>query len=360
MEPDDRQPFRPDPADDVPHRPGGEVTRRPQALSGFAPDGSSVLAEPSPRRRLAERLAAARKLVRAEYVFYASLAAFAVLAVLAHLYAYFSWDVRATLALQSLPVPGLLPFMRAVSTFGDSWHGWALAALALFAFYARRRRTEMFALLLSVGGGELVNRFVKWLVGRPRPVPALVRVSGHWARESFPSGHVTFYVCLFGFLFFVAYGVLRRGSAARRVCLTLAALPVVSIGASRVYLGAHWMSDVLGAYLLSGLWLALSLHFYQNWKARSTFHQDELKRRTHPPPTDESSGTDDTRRRSHDRRAPPRVCSGCLNARASLTSAAARHQRGRSRVGRRTYRACRRSRRPAAMRRSPASWRDNP
>jgi undecaprenyl-diphosphatase len=123
----------------------------------------------------------------------------------------------------------------------------------------------------------LINRVVKWLVGRPRPTLALVHVSGDWARESFPSGHVTFYVCFFGFLFFVAYALLRRGTLARRITLALAALPVLLIGCSRVYLGAHWASDVLGAYLLSGIWLAFTLHLYRRWKARSTFHKEELK-----------------------------------------------------------------------------------
>ncbi|MFN2598185.1 MAG: phosphatase PAP2 family protein [Pyrinomonadaceae bacterium] len=249
---------------------GSDVASRLTALAG----------EPSPGRRRSERVVAARKLVRAEYVYLAALAAFAVLAVFAHLYAYFAWDVRVTLALQSLPAAWMLPFMRAVSTFGDSWHGWALAALTMLAFAARRRRTEMLALLFSVGAGELVNRVVKWLVGRGRPAPTLVRVSGAWARESFPSGHVTFYVCYFGFLFFVAYALLRRGTNARRVVLTLTALPVLLVGFSRVYLGAHWASDVLGGYLLSGLWLALTLHLYRRWKARSTFHQDENKVQT--------------------------------------------------------------------------------
>jgi undecaprenyl-diphosphatase len=236
---------------------------------------ASLTGEPSPRRRLVERLAAARKLVRAEYVFYVALAAFAVLAVFAHLYVYFAWDLRFSLALQSLDAPGMLAFMRAVSAFGDSWHGWALTALTLLAFYLRRRRTETFALLFAVGGGELVNRLVKWLVGRVRPTDALVRVSGIWARESFPSGHVAFYVCFFGFLFFASYALLRRGSNARRICLTLLALPIALIGFSRIYLGAHWASDVVGAYLLSGIWLALTLHLYRRWKARSTFHRDD-------------------------------------------------------------------------------------
>jgi undecaprenyl-diphosphatase len=238
-----------------------------------------------------ERLLAARKLVRAEAVFFAALAAFAVLALCAHAYAYFAWDVRTTLFLQSLPVPGLLAFMRAVSVFGDSWHGWALTALALLAFSARRRRTEMFALLFSVGGGELVNRVVKLAIGRPRPVAALVRVSGSWARESFPSGHVAFYVCYFGFLFFAGFALLPRATNVRRAALASTALPVLLIGLSRIYLGAHWASDVLGAYLLSGAWLALSIHLYRHWKARSTFHREEVSAAVAQSAADETTAS---------------------------------------------------------------------
>lgn len=242
-------------------------------------------AEESPeeaRARIAERRAAARKLSRAEVGYAVALIIFAVLALFAHAYAYFAWDLEATRALQTRA--SLLPLMRAASTFGDSWHGWALTVVALVIFLARRRRTEACALFVSVAGGELTNRIIKWLVGRPRPVPALVHVSGEWARESFPSGHVTFYVCFFGFLFFAAYGVLHRGTNARRVALALSALPVLLIGCSRVYLGAHWTSDVLGAYLLSGVWLAFSLHLYRRWKARSTMHPEEKKQKAEARP----------------------------------------------------------------------------
>jgi undecaprenyl-diphosphatase len=228
------------------------------------------LAPASPQRRRETR-----RLRRAEYAYAVGLAAFAVLAVLAKANAYFAWDVSVANAVQSIPLPGMLEFMEAVSLGGNGVNSWALVGAAMLAFFAFRRRSEAFGVLLSTGGGSALNRLFKYLVARPRPTLEHVRVSGEWANESFPSGHVTFYVCFFGFLFFVAYALLPKGSNVRRVACALAALPVLLVGLSRVYLGAHWPSDTLGAYLFSGLWLAFSLDLYRRWKRRATFHTEE-------------------------------------------------------------------------------------
>jgi undecaprenyl-diphosphatase len=229
-------------------------------------------AEAPPRAR--SRWHAVRRLWRAEAVYAAGLAAFAVLAVFARLYAYFGWDLTAARSLQSSSIPGLFGLMSAASVFGNGLTPWVLTTLTAIAFFAFGRRSETAGLILSAGGGELVNRIIKAIIGRPRPLSDLVRVSVYPATESFPSGHVTFYVCYFGFLFFVAYALLPRGSTARRAALVLSALPVLLVGLSRVYLGAHWPSDTLGAYLFSGLWLAFSIDMYRRWKQRATFHPE--------------------------------------------------------------------------------------
>ena len=230
--------------------------------------------EVSPQGR-AKRRRETRRLRRAEFAYAGGLAAFAVLAVFAKANAYFAWDKTVANAVQSITLPGMETFMQVVSLMGNGVTSWAIVGATLAVFFAFRRRSEAFGLMLSACGGPMINRLVKYLVARPRPTMEHVRVSGEWANESFPSGHVTFYVCFFGFLFFVAYALLPKGSNLRRAACALAALPVLLVGLSRVYLGAHWPSDTLGAYLFSGLWLAFSLDLYRRWKRRATFHTEE-------------------------------------------------------------------------------------
>ena len=227
--------------------------------------------------RVSLRRRAARRLLRAETLYAVMLVGFAVLAAFAYFNAYFGWDLRVAHSLQNLPVPGLLDFMRFVSVFGNKWKPYAITTLTTIIFLAFGRRSEAAGLVLSAGGSAVLNGLIKILIARPRPTLELVRVQVDLQTQSFPSGHVTFYVCYFGFLFFVAYALLPLRSVARRLALTLTALPIALVGFSRVYLGAHWPSDTLGAYLMGGLWLAFSLHMYRIWKERSTFHPEEVK-----------------------------------------------------------------------------------
>lgn len=223
------------------------------------------------------RRRAARRLLRAETLYAIMLLAFAVLAAFAYINTYFAWDLRIERGLQNLPVWGLQELMRGVSVFGNKWKPYALTTVTAIVFIAFGRRSEAAGLVLSAGGSAVLNGLLKMLIARPRPTQELVTVQVDLQTQSFPSGHVTFYVCYFGFLFFVAYALLPLRSVMRRAALTLTALPIALVGFSRVYLGAHWPSDTLGAYLMGGLWLAFSLHFYRLWKERGTFHPEEAR-----------------------------------------------------------------------------------
>jgi membrane-associated phospholipid phosphatase len=246
--------------------PGDELSEMKESAAIETPVVATV-----PRRR------ALRRLWRAETVYIVALGAFAVLAIFAYLDPYFSWDLKISSAFNwdHFTPPGLVDLMRFVSFFGNGWTPYALSAATVFLFLIFSRRSEAAALTMSTAGSGLINSLMKLLISRPRPSPAQIPIYRDTVTQSFPSGHVTFYVCFFGFLFFVAYALLPRGRAVRSIALTLTALPVLLVGPSRIYLGAHWPSDTLGGYLWSGVWLAFSLLMYRRWKERRTLHGEE-------------------------------------------------------------------------------------
>src|SRR6185503_7608434 len=85
--------------------------------------------------------------------------------------------------------------------------------------------------------------------------------------KSFPSGHVVMVTTFYGFLAFLVFTLLKPSWGRTALLVVFAAL-IVLMGPSRIYLGQHWFSDVMGAYLLGGLWLALTIMFYRWGKQR--------------------------------------------------------------------------------------------
>src|ERR1044072_8177994 len=110
-----------------------------------------------------------RRLWRAEVFYALGLAAFAGVAVLAHAYAYFAWDLSLARAIQSFDSPAWAAFMDWVSVFGNHWTPHALPAARALVCLAGGRRSEAFGLILSTGGGSLLSHTFKALVARPRP-----------------------------------------------------------------------------------------------------------------------------------------------------------------------------------------------
>lgn len=170
-------------------------------------------------------------------------------------------DLEATLALQSIAAPWFKELMVAVSIFG--WSPWSVVSVVAAASLVTLWLGYKSGLYLAgiVGLQALVNYVIKELVARPRPTDPPVWVYRPEAGFSFPSGHVMFYTVFFGFLLFLAWRYLQPGWLRGLLIATLAAL-IVLVGFSRIYLGAHWLSDVVAGYLLGGLILWMAIEVY--------------------------------------------------------------------------------------------------
>lgn len=202
-------------------------------------------------------------------VYLVALALFGGLAFWVHIHPLLAVDVVITREFQEDQSPWLNAFMIAVSYLGNTrWLFVGLITLTALAFWFLRLRLEALALVFINLTSELLNVLAKLLIARPRPSQPLVDVIQHASGASFPSGHVMSYVAYWGTLFTFSLILFNRKRWWLTGLLILSGLFVVLVGPSRIYLGDHWASDVLGAYLLSGLWLWVCLWVYTKLKAR--------------------------------------------------------------------------------------------
>ena len=126
-------------------------------------------------------------------------------------------------------------------------------AVGLYFFFRRRTWRPLALLAAAVAGAIGLYGIVKPVVGRPRP-PAAIWI-GHYTGAAFPSGHATQSAAFYAMLAIV----LGAGLSVRRraILWSAAALVVLIVGASRIYLAAHWLTDVLAGYALGASWVAI-------------------------------------------------------------------------------------------------------
>ena len=141
------------------------------------------------------------------------------------------------------------------------WLATVTALAVLYCWHRKHLRLALFLVVTSVGGG-LLDTAVKVAVDRPRP--ALEFPIATAFGKSFPSGHAMSSVVVYGSLLLVFFPVMT--GAWRRRALTGVVALVLVIGFTRLALGVHYISDVLGGYVLGMAWLAASTAAFSIWR----------------------------------------------------------------------------------------------
>ena len=166
------------------------------------------------------------------------------------------------------------PLLTKVMLFFTHLHStWGIIALSsLLAIYWMRSRAWdwLLTLVLTVPAGMLVNLLLKNIFQRVRPVFDVPLLSLN--TYSFPSGHAAAATLFYGVL--AAWLISRTASWRWRAFIVLgAALMVALVGLSRIYLGVHYLSDVLAAMAASGCWLSFSLTAVETSRRRRRLRQ---------------------------------------------------------------------------------------
>lgn len=190
---------------------------------------------------------------------------FIPLAFLAKSHAYFSIDLKVASFIQSLSFPYLKNLMIFISFPGYGIQKYIIPLIIASVLFFLGKKKESIFLIYIFLSAELLNLIIKHFIGRIRPESDLL----HYIYKvedsaSFPSGHVMFYTVLFGFLFFLIWKFVERKKL-KIILNTVCLFFILTIGISRIYLGAHWFSDVIGAYLIGFSWLFLSIFVYNAW-----------------------------------------------------------------------------------------------
>ena len=198
--------------------------------------------------------------------------AFGILTFLVKTIPSFAIDLQITTAIQLINFPLFVSLMNWISWPGFSPQSMIITGLIVLLIYGFGLHWEALMALIAAIFSTAINVLVKDLVQRARPTTGLVNVVATLNSYSFPSGHVMFYLGFFGFIWFLAFSLLKP-SIKRSLVLAFFGILIVLIGFSRIYLGQHWASDVFGAYLLGTLTLVVTIQFYRWGKTRFFVNQ---------------------------------------------------------------------------------------
>lgn len=176
---------------------------------------------------------------------------------------YVAADAYAQALVKNITSPGLTSVMRVVTNAGDPITLLLLSILVGVVLLHQHSHRRLYTFSAIMIGGGLLNFILKDAFQRSRPDKALrlVQAGGY----SFPSGHSMGSMLFFGGLAYVLFFSVERRPAWRIAGILSCLLAVLLIGASRVYLGVHYLSDVGGGFVAGLTWIGICITGTEGW-----------------------------------------------------------------------------------------------
>jgi membrane-associated phospholipid phosphatase len=162
----------------------------------------------------------------------------------------FSFDTTALLWIHQFANPFLDRLMLNITTLADPPVAVGIFISTIFLLWRKRKYAEIRMFTFACAGGTALNIGLKLAFAKLRPQLWAQLISE--TSSSFPSGHSLGSVVIYGFLAYLLATEFRRSAL---VIYGVASGLILAIGFSRLYLGVHWLTDVIAGYLVGFLWL---------------------------------------------------------------------------------------------------------
>ena len=167
----------------------------------------------------------------------------------------FAFDLWFENLLVSIRNPFFVQLFRDITFFGNTTTIIGLALIVgVYLLLLKERRVYLAGLFASLAGAAGTTYVLKEVVGRLRPSGSIP--TGIETDFSFPSGHATASMALYGF---TAYVLCRLYPERTKTILSTATIIILLIGFSRLYLGLHFPTDVIAGYLVGGVWVWIGI-----------------------------------------------------------------------------------------------------
>ena len=147
----------------------------------------------------------------------------------------------------------LTPLIKVITWFGSAT---CLILLTLYILLIIKDKKEGFLVGINLCFITILNQLLKFIVQRPRPTAyRIINETGY----SFPSGHSMVSMAFYGFLIYLIHKNISNKTL-KIILITMLSLLIVMIGLSRIYLGVHYLSDVLAGFLISLSYLIIFIN----------------------------------------------------------------------------------------------------